>query len=246
MTLAGKTALVTGAAVRLGRSIALRLARTGCNVIIHYNSSEAEADQVASEIEARNRRTWKSRFDLTLSEQAHEWISALIRETGGIDILVNSASAFPEDSYDTLDEKTLSESMSIHVLSPLALINAMSRQRREVSVVNILDTRIADRDPTHASYHLAKRSLYTLTRDLAVSMAPAMRINAVAPGLILPPSGRDDSWLEHLRTSNPLEKIGSADGVADAVLFLLGSDFITGQVIYVDGGRHLKGNIYGL
>ena len=122
----------------------------------------------------------------------------------------------------------------------------MSESNQNGSVVNILDTRIADQDPSHAAYHMAKRGLFTLTRDLAIEMAPKLRINGVAPGVILPPDGKDESWIEKLKSTNPLQDRGSADDVADAVMYLIKADFVTGQIIYVDGGRHLKGNVYGL
>ncbi len=112
--------------------------------------------------------------------------------------------------------------------------------------MNILDTRVADRDPAHSAYHLGKRGLYTLTRDLAVEMAPTLRINAVAPGVILPPPGTDETWIERLKSTNPLLERGTVKDVCDAVLYLLGAGFVTGQVIFVDGGRHLKGNAYGM
>jgi NAD(P)-dependent dehydrogenase (short-subunit alcohol dehydrogenase family) len=170
----------------------------------------------------------------------------LIKECGGIDILVNSASEYPEGDYRSLDAGTLGRSMAIHVLSPAAMIRVMHQQGTEGCAVNILDTRIADRDPNHAAYHLAKRSLYTLTRDLAAEMAPLLRVNAVAPGLILPPPGMNEARAEALKSTNPMGEWGRPEDVADAVLYLAGAGFVTGQVIFVDGGRHLKGNIYGL
>ena len=104
---------------------------------------------------------------------------------------------------------------------------------------------MVDYDRAHAAYHLSKRMLFTLTRMMALEFAPQIRVNAVAPGLILPPPGQDASFLERMASTNPLGRHGDASDVADAVLFLTGAGFVTGQVIYVDGGRHMKGAVYG-
>lgn len=113
------------------------------------------------------------------------------------------------------------------------------------AIVNFLDVRITEYDRLHAAYHLAKCTLLTLTKMMALEFAPAVRVNAIAPGLILPPSGKDQSYLEQLKSSNPLNRIGNVDQIVEAARFLIDNEYVTGQVIYVDGGRHLLANTYG-
>ncbi len=109
----------------------------------------------------------------------------------------------------------------------------------------MLDSRAFDHDPQHFAYHLSKRTLFAVTRIMAMELAPKVRVNAIAPGLVLPPAGKDESYLARLAHTNPLQSYGGPQDVVDALLFLLRSRFITGQVLYIDGGRHLKGAFYG-
>jgi len=163
---------------------------------------------------------------------------------GPVDILVNNASIFPADTITQVDPREIHSNMQIHAITPLLLSRALAAQGREGHIVNMLDARIVDYDRRHAAYHLSKRTLFTLTRMLALELAPRVVVNAVAPGLILPPTGEDESYLEKMARTNPMHKHGCPQDVAEAVLFLLKSDFITGQVIFVDGGRHIRGCTY--
>ena len=111
--------------------------------------------------------------------------------------------------------------------------------------MNLLDSRITDYDREHAAYHLSKRMLFALTRMLALELAPRTIVNAVAPGLILPPEGKDEDYLRRMAHTVPLNRHGDAGDIEQAVLFLLRCEFVTGQVIFVDGGRHMEGRVYG-
>lgn len=245
LEITGKTALVTGAALRLGRFIALALARGGASVAVHYRSSETEAESLAGEIRAMGAEAWTFQADLTRPEDAARLVDRAVEATGGLDFLVNSASIFHETGFDGATARAVHENVDVNALSPLYAARAFAAQGRPGAVVNLLDTMIADYDRKHVPYHLSKRMLFTLTRMMAVEFAPSIRVNAVAPGLVLPPPGKDRAYLEGLAHTNPLNRFGSGDGVAQAVLFLLRSGFVTGQVIYVDGGRRLKGSMYG-
>jgi NAD(P)-dependent dehydrogenase (short-subunit alcohol dehydrogenase family) len=134
--------------------------------------------------------------------------------------------------------------MNIHALTPLILSQELASQRCGGDIINILDTRILECDNEHAAYHLSKRSLFVLTRMLAKELAPEIRVNGVAPGLVLPPPGKDETYLKERAHSLPLKCHGSVQDVSDAVLYLLRSPFVTGQVIYIDGGKHLRGSSY--
>lgn len=244
-SLAGRIALVTGAAQRLGRAVALALAEEGANVIVHFSASAAQAEATARMIRRLRGKAWTVRADLADAAQAEGLIPAAIRAAGAVDYLVNSASIFAPSRLTDFSPEDLAANVQVNALSPLLLARALAAQKRDAAVVNLLDTRITDYDREHVAYHLSKRMLHSLTKMMALEFAPRVRVNAVAPGLILPPPGKDEAYLRRLIHTNPLRRIGSPEGVAAAVLFLLRSDFLTGQVIYVDGGRHLRGCVYG-
>lgn len=244
--LVGQTALVTGGAKRLGRAIALALARAGADVVVHCRSSVAEAQALAGELRALGRQAWVAQADLSDAAQAEALFESACRSAGGsLDILVNSASIFDQGRLDDLNPADLDRNIHINALGPFVLGRALARSRRGGCIVNLLDSRIMDYDAEHAAYHLSKRLLATLTRMMALEFAPRVRVNAVAPGLILPPPGEDEGYLERLKRTNPLERYGEPEDVADAVLFLARSAFVTGQTIFVDGGRHMRGAVYG-
>ena len=243
--LAGKTALVTGAAKRLGRATALALAEAGVHVVVHYRGSEAEATEVCREARVLGVRAFTVGADLAVSAEADALLSRAVELAGPIDILVNNASVFPEDTVLNLNADALAWCMNLHAYAPLALSRAMAAQGREGAIINYIDARVQDYDRMHAAYHLSKRALLSLTSMLALELAPRVRVNGVAPGLILPPEGKDMAYLEGLAHTNPLQVYGAPEDVTEAALFLMRSRFVTGQVIYVDGGRHLKGCVYG-
>jgi pteridine reductase len=243
-SLAGKTALVTGAARRLGRAIAQGLAQQGVNVVVHYNRSADEALSLCDETRRLGVSAWPVQADLTDAGQTETLFDRAVAQAGPIDILINSASTFDKETIWETSAQSLEANLRIHATAPLILARALARQGRSGAIVNMLDTRITAYDREHASYHITKRVLLTLTRMLALELAPEIAVNAVAPGLILPPAGQDESYLKKLAHCNPLNRYGDPGQVADAVLFLLRSRFITGQVIYVDGGYHMKGHMY--
>jgi hypothetical protein len=243
-SLAGKTALITGAARRLGRAIALSLAREGVHVVIHYNRSQTDAESLRREVESLGASAWLAQGDLADPRQTEAVFDQALACAGAVDILVNNASIFREDTVWDAGAESLEENLRIHAVSPLILSRRLAAQERSGRIVNILDTRVTVYDRAHASYHISKRALTSLTRMLAIELAPRVTVNAVAPGLILPPAGQDDTYLERLARANPLKTHGSASDVAEAVLFLVRARFSTGQILFIDGGYHMKGHMY--
>jgi NAD(P)-dependent dehydrogenase (short-subunit alcohol dehydrogenase family) len=241
----GKTALVTGAAKRIGKSTALALAKRNVNLVLHYRSSSDEAESVSSECMSMGVKSWTVQADLRDPEQAEELIEKTSKEAGPIQILVNNASIFTKSQLMDFSLQDLEDNIQVNAISPILIGRAFAKQGCEGAIVNFLDTRITEYDSGHAAYHLSKRMLFTLTRMMALEFAPSVRVNAIAPGLILPPPGEDVSYLQKLAPTNPLNSIGSPEGIIDSVLFLLNSQFVTGQVIFVDGGYHMKGSVYG-
>jgi len=243
--IAGKTALITGAAKRLGRAVALSLGRAGVNVVLHYHTSAEEVVATAGEISDLGAQVWMLNADLSNPEEAAYLFEHAVELVGPIDFLVNNASVFPSRNLSDFSRSELLQCIDINALSPFVLAKGLAGQGREGAIVNFLDTMIADYDRAHIPYHLSKHMLFQFTRMMAVEFAPRVRVNAVAPGLVLPPEGEDIGYLDRLKHTNPLQRYGSEYGVCEALLFLLRSGFVTGQVIFVDGGRHLRGKMYG-
>jgi len=264
MEIAGKVTLVTGAGRRLGKSIALALADCGADVVVHYRNSREQAIMVRQDILAKGCRSWLSEHDLAEVKETESWFADIEKKTGGIDILINSASEYPRTAYESMNARDLDRSMGIHVHSPLIMIRAMSRRmkrnKQRGAVVNILDSKLAD--PRHVAYHLGKIALQALTRDLAVEMGRVLRISAVAPGNILPPNSEEMNPLDRRESlsgsnttsipagiavgSNPLGILGASKDISDAVIYLLRADFVTGVTLHVDGGLHLGSSTYEL
>jgi len=237
-------ALVTGAGRRLGRAVSLGLARAGSDIAIHYQHSADDAATLADEIRALGRRAWTFPANLSQEGDAARLITRVMEFAGPVTALINNASIYPEDRLLELTEASLLENIRVNAWAPFVLARAVAAQGRPASVVNFLDTRMRDYDARHVSYHLSKRMLFSLTRMMALEFAPRVRVNAIAPGLVLPPPGKDEAYLKDLAPTNPLNAHGDAADVVRSALFLLESPFITGQVIYVDGGRHMLGGLY--
>ncbi|MFW6133900.1 MAG: SDR family oxidoreductase [Planctomycetota bacterium] len=244
LPLVNKTALVTGAGRRIGRATALALAADGADVVVHYNRSAEAAEGTAEAVRAGGRRAWALQCDLGDPSAAGALMDRAVAEAGAVDILVNNASAFTTDVITEATPARIEASIRLHAEAPLLLSRALAAQGRSAHVVNLLDARVVDYDRGHASYHLGKRMLLTLTRILAMELAPQVAVNAVAPGAILPPPDAEQSDLEKLADAAPLRRVGSVESVTDAVRFLVTRRFVTGQVLYVDGGRHMKGRMY--
>ncbi len=243
-SLAGRTALVTGAAKRLGRAMALALAAQGVRVVVHHNRSGQEAAALCDEVRRRGGSAWRVQSDLARADQVESVFRQAIAQAGAVDILINNASIFEQDTVWDMTEESVLLNLRIHALAPLTLARAMAGQGIAGHIINLLDTRTTVYDREHASYHISKRVLLTLTRMLALELAPRIAVNGIAPGLILPPAGQDEAYLERLTHTNPLQRHGGPGDVIDAALYLLRSRFITGQVLYVDGGYHMKGHMY--
>lgn len=243
--LRGKAILVTGAAKRIGKAVALALADAGANVVIHFNRSEYEAEDMADDVRRRGVSSWTVRADLSDSSATAHLVENVWDLAGALDCLVNSASVFPESTIGSIEVSSLAHVVGVNVLAPLALSRAFARRAETGAIVNILDNRIDRIDTVHAEYLLSKNMLRTLTSMMAVEFAPKIRVNAVAPGLILPPPGHDAAYLGNLTGRTLLGCHGSPDDIAGAVLYLLTAPFVTGQVLFVDGGENLKRAAYG-
>jgi NAD(P)-dependent dehydrogenase (short-subunit alcohol dehydrogenase family) len=241
----GAHALVTGAAKRLGRAVALALAQEGANVVIHYRRSAEEAERLADELRRIGVRAWTLSADLRDPDELEHVID---RAGVKLDILVNNASSFSRSTFESVTRDELVAAVETEAWAPFALARRFASRAggERGHVVNLLDTRVAGSfDWEHVAYLAAKDLLGQLTRIMAMRLAPGTSVNAVAPGLVLPPEGKGRDYLETLGSALPLRRYGDPAFVAEAVVFLVKSEFVTGQTIFVDGGRHLLGGSGG-
>jgi len=201
LSLEGRAALVTGGAKRIGRAIALALGRAGAEVVVHYRNSAGEAEEVAAAIRNAGGTATTLAGDLAEAQGCVALFERALSQAGRMDILVNSASLFEESRLGSLTEAEVIRQLEVNTLAPLELSRRFAAHVRsragnggpawKGSIVNLLDSRIVDYDRSHLAYALSKRALFSLGRMMAIEFAPEVRVNAVAPGLILPPAGKD-------------------------------------------------------
>jgi pteridine reductase len=238
--LAGGTALVTGAAKRIGRQIALACAAEGMNVVVHYHRSKTDAQRLCRELEAMQVNAWAVYGALENSRGCDALIDTAFSLSGKtFSLLVNNASMFPKHSLYDISFGDIVAAVRVNTWVPLCLSRAFAKKVRRGSIVNLLDSRIEGHDRSHVAYMLSKHMLAAFTKICALEFAPKIRVNGVAPGLILPPAGETDSYLDRLKKHVPLKTRGAPQDIAAAVVFLAKSTFVTGETIFVDGGKHL-------
>jgi NAD(P)-dependent dehydrogenase (short-subunit alcohol dehydrogenase family) len=238
-------ALVTGGARRIGRAIVECLAQAGATPVIHHLRSASEAEDLVCALAAQGVQAHAVRADLHVPAEVETLLGRAEALAGPVDILVNSASLFPPGDLASLTLAALQENLQVNAFAPLFLARALAARGRPGHVVNLLDTRVVRHDRHHVAYQLSKQLLHQLTLTLALELAPAVAVNAVAPGPALPPEGEGDAYLERLARTTPLQRAGGVEEVAAAVRFLVQSTMITGQVLFVDGGGHLRGGFHG-
>ena len=233
--LKGKTALITGAAKRIGKACALSLAGEGVNIIVHYYKSKKEAENTADLIRTKQVSAWTLRSDLSNPANGEKIIANALKLSGNIDFLINSASIFPESKISDVKMSDFTKNININALSPFFLSKSFVAKCKAGVIVNFLDARITDYDQNHVAYHLSKRMLFSLTRMMSIEFAPDIRVNGIAPGIIIPPEGTGQSDYSGLSHTNPLNRTGSIKEVTDSLLFLIKNRFITGEILFIDG-----------
>ena len=242
MNLRGRVGIVTGGGIRVGRAIALGLARSGVDVFIHYNRSAEPAERTAQEMRDLGVNAEIGSVDLSDPATAPELIDLAARTLGAPSILVNSASGFPADTIGdvTLEQwrHTFDLTLAAPVFATQALANALPKDL-DGAVVNITDVRTQSPYRERFSYIVAKGGIDTFTRAAALQLAPRVRVNAVALGVILPPPHEDDTYAQRLAAQLPIGRPGGTAPVVATVLSLLENDFVTGEIVRVDGGGHL-------
>ncbi len=244
MELTGKTAIVTGGAIRIGRAIALALAKAGCNVFIHFDRSSKDAEITRLDAQACGIKAVSYSADLSREDDAKSIVPEALKNFDSIDILVNNAAIFPEnDTFDSMCRKTWNQIFNVNLLAGLTLSKSFADRiphNKQGKIINIVDARIFRPESDHLAYRLSKKCLWDLTEVLALELAPRISVNALALGAIIPPPGKDLGYLERLASKRiPMMKHGNIDPVTGGILYLLNNDFITGETIKIDGGEYL-------
>ena len=240
-SLAGKVALVTGAAKRIGRSVALRLASEGADVIVNYRGSKSEADEVVAEIAAMGRRALAVQADVAIRAEVTALFAAVEKEFGRLDILVNNAGMFFSAKFEELTEEQWDRILDTNLKSQFLCSQAAApilRRSGHGRIVNFASLGGLLAWPAYTHYCVSKAGVIMLTRCLARALAPEITVNAIAPGTISFPGDAPELAEDFIRRA-PLQRTGTAKDIDDAVVFLVQSGFVTGQVIVVDGGRTL-------
>lgn len=245
MDIKGKRALITGGAVRLGEAVCRALAREGANLIIHYNHSKEKAVHLCGEFQKKGIACEIACMDFYKPETCEDFFNRLTEKSGPIDLLINSASPYGEDTLRTLSAANALQSYAAGAVAPLLLSRALYAQGRPGCVVNILDARMEDYDRNHVTYSLAKRALRDITRLTSAEFAPLVRVNGVAPGCIVFPGGGTIENEQAVMRAGLLANLPGPEDIISCILFLIQNETITGQVLYPDSGRNFKGNVYG-
>lgn len=241
----GKTALITGGAVRVGKAITLALARAGANVIINYHSSAQAAEATAAEARALGVQALLAQADIADAVQVEKMIELAEKRLGGVDILVNSASLYLQTPFPSADHSGWRRVTGIGVNGPYYCANAAAPgmlQRGQGVIINITDLSAFEPWPDFIAHSVSKAAIMALTRQLALELAPAVRVNAVAPGPVLPPEDYSPERIARTADKTLLERWGSPDDVAEAVLYFVRADYVTGNILFIDGGQRFGHN----
>lgn len=237
-----QVALVTGAAKRIGREIALALAQRGWDIAVHYRHSLAEAQETVRQIVALGRRAVALPCDFADASAVQRLLSEASQELGPVSCVVNNASIFEHDSVDQFSYASLDAHMHTNLGAPILLTHALHQATPEGSqsiVVNLLDQKLVNLNPSFLSYTLSKAAFHTATVVLAQELAPKLRVVGVSPGITLKSADMTDAEFAMAHTATPLGKSSTPEDIAAAVCFLVASPAITGITLTVDGGQHL-------
>jgi NAD(P)-dependent dehydrogenase (short-subunit alcohol dehydrogenase family) len=238
-----RVALVTGAAQRLGRAIALALADVGFDVGVHCHASVGAAEGTAAEIRARGRRAAVLRANLGEEREAQALLPAAQAALGPVGVLVNNASTFQRDEWDTASRESWDLHIEANLRAPFVLMQHFAHAlppAAQGAIVNLIDQRVWSITPHFVSYTVSKSGLWALTQSMALALAPRIRVNAIGPGPALPSRRQTDAQFARQAASVPLGRGTSPEEVARAVVAILGLPAMTGQMLALDGGQHLQ------
>lgn len=234
-----KAALVTGSAIRLGKHIALALAEKGYDIAIHYNSSIAPAEETAALIRSKGSNCALFPYNLQDADGIISFMEQVKTKFPNLAVLVNSASGYTQATIADTTPEIFDTQFALNLKAPFFLTQAFAKVVQKGNVINILDNKIGFNQYQYAAYLLAKKGLVELTKMAAIEFAPHIRINGVAPGVVLPASTRSEEYIQWRLQTIPLRMQGNTEHITKAILHFLDNDFITGQFLSVDGGENI-------
>ncbi len=243
-----KNALITGAGRRIGRAIAIKLAQSGWNIALHYNTSDTDAQNVSDGVTSMGRKSILIKSDLGEADVAQNIFSQATEALGPITCLVNNASLFEPDDIKTFGEDSFQAHMTVNLMTPILLSQIFAEQFKELedvqgNIINIVDQRVMNLRPDYLSYTMSKSALWTFTQSAAMALAPKVRVNAIGPGPTLANIRQSEAQFRQQCQSVPLGYGPSEKEIANGVAFLLDAPSITGEFIAMDGGQHLPTSI---
>ena len=242
MELAGRVALVTGAGARVGQAIAVALGGRGMRVAVHYRGSAEGADATCAAVRDAGGEAYAFQADLAEPDAPAGLVDAVTAHFGTLDVLVNSAAVMVRTPIGVVTPAEWDAMFAVNLRAPFFCGQAAARAmgERGGAIVNLADLAAYETWPAYVPHGISKAGIVQMTRALARTLAPHVRVNAVAPGVVLLPDGWNEAASERLRSTTPLARHGAPDDVVRAVLYLLDADFVTGDVLVVDGGRHVR------
>jgi len=243
MEIHGTTAFVTGAGIRIGAAIALALARRGANLVLHYNRSREGAEEVARQVREMGRQALLVRIDQGDWPAVERGCEEIWQQTGGVDALVNNAAIFPKVPWRAIQESDWDSALDVNLKGPFAFARCLGvrmKTRGRGRIVNLSDVLAREMRVNYLPYCIAKAGVDAMTRGLARALAPEVLVNAVAPGAVLFPEEATEEYKQAVLRRVPLARPGSPEDVAQAVVYLIESDYVTGAILPVDGGERLS------
>jgi pteridine reductase len=242
MDLRGRVAIVTGAGRRVGRALALALGARGMRVAVHYNGSRGGADETCRMIRESGSEAEPFQADLCDGAAPARLVDDVVHRFGALDVLVNSAAVMERTPFGEVTPEQWDAMFALNLRAPFFVAQAAARAMAERggAIVNIADLAAFETWPAYVPHGITKSGIVHMTRSLARVLAPRIRVNGIAPGTVLLPDDWDGDSAEHLRATTPLQRQGSPADVAGAMLYLLDADYVTGETIIVDGGRHVR------
>lgn len=236
-----RVALVTGAGRRLGKAIACALGERGMRVAVHYNGSAAGADDTVAQIERTGGVARQFHADLSVGDEPAHLVDEVADAFGGLHVLVNSAAIMLRTPIGQVTVDQWDTMFALNLRAPFFAAQAAARRMTAGgAIVNIADLAALETWPAYVPHGISKAGVVQMTRALAHALAPRIRVNAVAPGAVLLPEGWDAATAERLASTTPLRRLGSPSDVVGAVLYLLEAEYVTGELLVVDGGRHVR------
>ncbi|MBS1571246.1 MAG: SDR family oxidoreductase [Bacteroidetes bacterium] len=234
-----KYALVTGSGDRIGKSVALHLAKQGYSLLLHYNSSVEKAEKVKAEILNYGVDAEIFRANFLEDNDYYKLLTDFKNKGITLEILVNCASDFRPSNFQDEGKELLEKELKINFENAYLLTKAFAKVYDKGIIINFIDTKVAKNHTVHLDYLLSKKLLKEFTKIAAVELGPNFRVCGIAPGLILPPVDKDENYLLNLAQNIPLKTIGNLEEINKALQFIIDSYFFTGQILYIDGGEHL-------